>query len=137
MTMIQRAPERKLVVVTLSNVIPSQGPRLAQDLLRLALNEEVALPESRKEVAVPAETLQTYVGEYELRPGFVLKVTLEGDQLMLQATGQPKFPCYAESPVRFFLKVVDATLEFQKDGGGRVTALVLDQNGIRTTGKRL
>lgn len=85
----------------------------------------------RKEIAVPRKILEQYTGTYELRPGFDLVVTLEGDQLMTQATGQPKFPVFAESETKFFLKVVDAEIEF---GGDRLT---LHQGGLDMPGKRI
>jgi hypothetical protein len=50
---------------------------------------------------------------------------------MAQATGQPKFPLFAESPTKFFLKVVDAQVEFFKENS-KVTYLVLHQNGHDT-----
>ena len=83
----------------------------------------------RKEIAVPPKILAAYVGSYELSPGFVLVVTLENGQLMTQATGQPKFPIFAESETKFFLKVVDAQIEFFKNEKGEVTHLVLHQGG--------
>jgi hypothetical protein len=91
----------------------------------------------RKEIAVSPEILSKYVGTYELQPGFDLVVTLEGDQLMTQATGQPKFPVFAESETKFFPKVVDAEIDFFKDDKGAVTYLVLHQgpNEIKASRK--
>lgn len=83
----------------------------------------------RKAIEVPRSLLQGYVGNYELRPGFALAITLEGDQLMSQATGQRKLPLFAESETKFFLKVIDAQLEFFKDEQGAVTHAVLHQGG--------
>jgi hypothetical protein len=37
---------------------------------------------------------------------------------------------------RFFYKVVDAELEFERDAGGKVTAVVLHQAGIEQRGQR-
>ena len=71
----------------------------------------------------------------KLAPNFDLAITIEGKQLMSQATGQPKFPLFAESPTKFFLKVVDAQVEFFKEGG-KVTYLVLHQNGHDTKAMR-
>jgi hypothetical protein len=56
-------------------------------------------------------------------------VTLEGDHLMTQLTGQPKFPLFAESENKFFLKVVDAQVEFVRDAKGAVASLILHQGG--------
>ena len=83
----------------------------------------------RKEITVPRNILQQYTGTYELQPGFDLVVTLEGDQLMTQATGQGKNQLFAESETKFFLKVVDAEVEFIKDDKGVVTHMVLYQGG--------
>jgi len=56
-------------------------------------------------------------------------MTVEGGQLMTQATGQPKFPVFAESETKFFLKLVDAQLEFVKNDKGEVTHVILHQGG--------
>lgn len=62
-----------------------------------------------------------------MRPGFDLVITLEGDQLVSQATGQGKIPLFAESETKFFPKVMDAEIEFVKDDKGAVTHLMLHQ----------
>jgi len=80
-----------------------------------------------KEITVSAAILAKYVGTYELRPGFDLVITLEGDQLMTQATGQGKLPIFAESETKFFAKAMDAQIEFLKDANGAITHLMLHQ----------
>jgi hypothetical protein len=88
-------------------------------------------------VKLEASVLGSYVGEYQLTPEFAIVVTREGDQLFIQATGQAKVPIYAESETQFFLKVVDAQITFSRDGSGRVTRLVLHQNGRDTPGEKI
>lgn len=83
----------------------------------------------RSTVSVDPKILAQYAGTYGLAPNFDLVFTVENGQLMTQATGQPKFPVYAESDSRFFLTVVDAQVEFFKDDQGKVTHLVLHQGG--------
>jgi len=87
------------------------------------------IPEEKKEIALSPEQMQPYTGEYEIQPGFSLVVTLENGHLMTQATGQAKFEIYPESEVKFFLKVVDAQIEFQRNKDGKVDSLILFQNG--------
>jgi CubicO group peptidase (beta-lactamase class C family) len=94
------------------------------------------LPEY-KEITVDPAILETYVGEYELQPGFTITVTLEDDHLMTQATGQEKFEVFPESETKFFLKVVDAQIEFLKNDAGEVEALMLYQGGAEMRAKRL
>ena len=93
-------------------------------------------PKARMEATVPESVLETYTGEYQLSPAFSIVVTREGGALFVQATNQPKLPIYAESATDFFLKVVDAQVRFVREGG-RVTSLVLHQNGQDTPGRKV
>lgn len=86
-------------------------------------------PRERKEIKVDPKVLESYVGSYAITPQFVMTVTLENGQLMVQATGQPKLAMFPESPTKFFLKVVDAQVSFVADKSGKVNALILHQNG--------
>ena len=97
--------------------------------LFVSLQTGCQLPSERISIHVSHETLQKYVGTYELRPGARCYITLEGDQLLTQLTGQAKFPLFAETETKFFLKIVDAQVEFMKDKQGRITHIVHDQNG--------
>jgi len=55
---------------------------------------------------------------------------------MGQMTGQAKIPLFAESENKFFLKVVDAQLEFHRDADGKFTGVTLFQNGHETKANR-
>jgi CubicO group peptidase (beta-lactamase class C family) len=85
-------------------------------------------PVVRTVVKVDRSILARYVGTYELEPDFKMTFTLEGDQLMSQATDEPKFPVFPESETKFFLKVVDAQVEFVSDDKGSISYIVLHQN---------
>lgn len=91
---------------------------------------------TRVEMPVPVDILNTYAGDYEIQPGFNLTMTVENGRLMSQATGQQKVELFAESPSKFFLKVVDAQVEFIKGPDGKVSSLFLYQNGKKIEGKR-
>lgn len=88
-------------------------------------------------VKTDAALLATYVGEYELAPNFIMTVTVEGDKMMVQATGQSAIQVYAESATKFFPKEIDAKIEFFKDAAGKVTHLVLYQGGRETKGTKI
>jgi D-alanyl-D-alanine carboxypeptidase len=95
------------------------------------------IPEPRKVVTLPENILDSYVGHYELAPGFVLTITRAGASLMAQATGQPAFEIFPESETFFFVKVVDAQIEFQKGEDGRMSSLTLHQGGRKMPAKRI
>jgi CubicO group peptidase (beta-lactamase class C family) len=135
-TVITRVPGEKLLIVALANIENSQAGRLATDLLQLSLGKDVPKPAVRKEIQLPAEVLGRYPGVYAFSPAFAMTVTLEDGQLMTQATNQPKIPIFAETERRFFPKVVDAVLEFQVDGEGKVTGLLLEQGGKKMPATR-
>ena len=86
-------------------------------------------PAEKKEIAVDPKILDLFVGEYELAPGFTIVIRNEGGRLVSEATGQPIVELFAESETTFFLKDVDAQVEFIRDAEGRVTSLVLSQGG--------
>lgn len=93
-------------------------------------------PKERKEASVSGDRLEACVGEYQLSPAFSITVTREGNALFIQATGQSKLPIYSESETEFFLKAVDAQITFVKEQG-RVTSLVLHQNGRDSPGQKI
>jgi len=129
-------PEDKLIVVALANLNGAAPGQIAGELASVFHGEKVVLPGERKEIVISPKILANYVGTYKLTPTFSIVMTLEGDHLMTQATNQPKFPLYAESETKFFLKVVDAQVEFFRDDTGKVTHFVLHQNGQAITGTK-
>ena len=95
------------------------------------------IPDERQEAEIDPTLLDRYPGRYELFPGFWIDVTREGDQLLAQATGQPRFELFAESETRFFYKVVEATIEFHGSEDGRADSLTLFQGGQELPGARV
>ncbi len=88
-------------------------------------------------VVVDAKLFDMYVGEYEVGPGFVMRVFREGDKFMTQATGQDKFEIFPESETTFNPRAFVAKLTFVKDADGKVNTIRIEQNGRVTLGKRI
>ncbi|HEX6563102.1 MAG TPA: serine hydrolase, partial [Chthoniobacterales bacterium] len=86
-------------------------------------------PPEPRETALSPTTLQDYVGQYQFSFGAILDVTLKDTRLQAQLTGQPAFPIYASAADKFFYKIVDAQLDFERDGTGKIIAVMLHQNG--------
>lgn len=130
-------PEHNTAVVVLANSASGLVDAAGFKILELLNGGEPKPIPVRKAVAVAAETLKDYIGKYELSPTFHIDIAQDGDKLYLQATDQPRFRIFAESETRFFLRVVDAVVEFRKNEAGHVDKLVLFQNGAEIPGRRV
>jgi len=95
------------------------------------------IPPPRKEAAVDPKVFDRLTGDYELAPDFLITILRRGDKLISQATGQPEIELFPESETKFFLKVVDAQVDFVIDAAGRVTGLVLHQGGQDLPAKKI
>jgi CubicO group peptidase (beta-lactamase class C family) len=92
-----------------------------------------------KEVSVEDTILESYVGNYELAPGFVLAVTKVDKQLKAKkrGSGQEPFGIYPSSENVFYIKVFVAEITFNLTDDGKVESLTLLQDGRETTGLRI
>lgn len=129
--------ENKLTVVVLANVYGGAAAELSSQLGALARGENVILPSDRQTVEVPAATLKRYVGVYQLTPQITNTVRLTAGQLTTQLSGQPALPLFPESDRKFFLKAVDAQVEFVTDDQSRVTGLIQRQGGRTLPAQRI
>lgn len=91
----------------------------------------------QKEVKVDSKIYDSYVGAYELTPAFVLTITNEDGKLMGQPTGQPKFELFPSSETEFMVREVRAQVTFVKNAEGKVTELILNQNGRKMPAKKI
>ena len=138
-TVIIRLPDVNVTSIVLANNDSLTGGAgvIGRDLLAIYYGQPYSIPKPRTVATVDPSIYDRYVGKYEIRPEFVFTVTREGNSLMTQATGQGKIEVFPESETRFFPKVVDATITFEKDASGKVVALVLTQGGRDQRGKKI
>ena len=127
-------PDDKLTVVVLANVEGGPSAEIAAKLSSVAHGDAVKLPAEHEAIRVDPKVLARYVGTYELMPGANIVITLEGDQLSEKLAGQPTLPIFPESQTVFFLKVVDAQIEFVSGAEGAVTHLILASERARSEG---
>jgi len=86
-------------------------------------------------IALDRSVLAQYAGSYAADVG-TFDVALRGDAIYVQLSGQPAVPVYALAKDRFFYKVVDAQIDFNRDAAGNVVSLTLHQNGQTITATR-
>ncbi|MEQ1512719.1 MAG: serine hydrolase [Lysobacteraceae bacterium] len=133
-------PERKFGVVILSDTALHERGGLGSLGLHL-LDSKVPLGKPRTGESVPtlalsAEELNAYAGEYPLMPNFALTVRAENGTLTAQATGQGAFPLAPTAKDVFEAPDFGIVIRFQRDAAGKVVALKLDQGGHTLDGQR-
>ncbi|MFZ0138410.1 MAG: DUF4440 domain-containing protein [Candidatus Sulfotelmatobacter sp.] len=69
-----------------------------------------------------------YIGTYELSPGHMLAVSIEGADLLSQRAGKAKNVLVPEAPDIFFVQGKEGRRLFRRDEKGRVTALIDRRN---------
>jgi hypothetical protein len=118
-----------LVIEAQSQASPITPERVAE------LSSEQAAP--RKPVAFNPADFDKFVGSYQLGPTAIMAVSRDGSHYLTQLTGQVKVEIFPESRTKFFASVVHAQISFDTDAAGRVTRLVLHQNGVEQPAPRI
>jgi aryl-alcohol dehydrogenase-like predicted oxidoreductase len=86
-------------------------------------------------VVLSAAVLDRYVGVYETAAGTVLTVRRYGTMLTAKPGPDPETVVYARSDTRFSLG--PSLIEFQLDGAGRATGLVVERGGEKIAASRI
>ncbi|MEM1053070.1 MAG: serine hydrolase, partial [Pseudomonadota bacterium] len=128
-------PASNTTVAVLANLNGGSAAKLGNDMMTLVRGGEVTLPNERQVAETPAD-LSQYEGVYALAPTFKITIFAEDDKLMGQATGQGANQLFPESEDKFFLKVVDAQIRFDRSDDGSVNALTLFQGGREISGAK-
>lgn len=132
-----RIPQDEIAIILLNNKNNGQLDEITKGLAAIVLGEKYELLKERVSITVKDSILQLYAGEYELSPVFKITVRFENGALKGQATGQPAFDMYAEKENLFFLKAVDAQVEFFKGADGKIEKMIFYQNGAQIPGKKI
>jgi len=81
----------------------------------------------RTPTAVHSRVDDPYIGEYELRPTFIVKVRRHDASLVLEVPDQSPILLRPSSETTFFAEVLDTEVTFRTDDRGTVAELVLRQ----------
>ncbi len=93
----------------------------------------------RPEIKLDDSVLEKYTGEYEFDKKHHAFITLENGNLQMEAPagGLPKSPLFATDEKNFYLKIIDARIEFLKDENGKITGLISHYNGKNEVCKKV
>jgi CubicO group peptidase (beta-lactamase class C family) len=132
-----RFPEDDVAIIFLSNSSARGLGKMGNTIGAILFGKPYELAASATEVKLDTAVMRQYVGDYQLAPGFNIQVTLKDGQLFGQGTGQPPFQMFPRSSSRFFLKAVEAEVEFFKDTTGAVKEMILYQGGRELKGAKV
>ena len=143
---ILRFPDLRFSVIILANVSDFAPDALAYEVADLYLGKELDPQKAGTKTDISSDrggqdidpvVFDKYIGRYELAPNYILNVFREQGRMLVQLTGQPAVEIFPESEKRFFLKIVDAQIEFGLNEDGSVKGMVLFQNGQAVPGIRM
>jgi CubicO group peptidase (beta-lactamase class C family) len=107
----------------------ADGNLVVNELLQV-IEREYAWPASQPRRNLPAHApvaLDSYVGSYELREDYTIRVQRHQDRLDLHIPGQPPAPLQSSTIDVFFSDVVNSELRFTRAATGLITGLVVVQ----------
>lgn len=110
-------------------VVLSNSAQDADDIGLNILDKSNPLKKFNPDFAVEEKLLEEYSGRYELAPNVVFNISTEDGKLYAQITNQQRFRVFAESANKFYYKVVQAKLTFNRGADGTIESLTLIQNG--------
>ena len=125
-------PHDELYVAVLSNCTCVSPDALAAKIGAAYLGVNY----TKNEIQLTKGELEKFVGQYKVMQSMEMNIFLEGDQLMAQMSNQPAVPLFPSSSRKFFLKVVEADIEFHEKNG-KVDGLTIFQGGQQVQGVRL
>jgi hypothetical protein len=137
-----RLPKQHCTVVVLANAALPQPEDLIPQIISRSLAEKLladeikALPPMAEDNTVDPKTFTAYAGHYDYRAA-LMTVSVEGEHLMAQLTGQPKNRIFPRAKDEFFWKDVDAEVVFVRNEKGDVIAARHTQGPVTFTAKKL
>jgi hypothetical protein len=130
-------PDEKAYMVSLSNMQTGAFTPMHADLRKLLFGEAVPTPSLPAAMeAKPAQSLDAYVGDFDLRPGNPVRIRRQGDLLTVDGGdgGHPLIPLGGD---RFFMRLRYATLTFPSGAAQAAAALHWEEGGGAFDLKRL
>ena len=125
-------PDEKVTVVALSAAMPNpprmEPSELVADAARALLGPEMAAHAPKLDPTINPKVYADYVGHYDYGTA-IMEVTETKGHLYVQLTGQDRLEIFPSAPDAFFLKVVEASLVFQRDNKGVVSGVLHNQGG--------
>jgi CubicO group peptidase (beta-lactamase class C family) len=136
-TTISRVPADGITIILLSNASNQTIGEISNSIYAILYNKEYKLPKARKAISLNEQTMKQYEGEYELKPGLIVKINAKDSVLIAIPTGQTPKTLFAEKKDSFFEKEEDVQLDFTRNDQNEVDGFVFHQSGQEIRCKKI
>jgi CubicO group peptidase (beta-lactamase class C family) len=126
-------PGRDIIIILLNNegYFGEGLTDINATLSAILFHKPYELMHVHTEIKLDDAILKKYTGEYVFDKKHHLFITLENDTLQIEAPagGLPKSPLFPHDETNFYLKIINARIEFVKDDNGNITGFISHFNG--------
>ncbi len=145
-TFFGRFPDQKLSIILMSNDGSIDWDGLGLQIADIYLQGSFTdtKPENNKkniaetgDMVASSEILKEYCGQYELAPGMMIDISMEGSTLFGTAPGQSKLALSPITETEFSIQGVDGKVKFINDTKGGIEKLILSLNGNNSPAKKI
>lgn len=128
-TMLKVSLKDQTAVVLLANTSSKYAGVLAKQVSQLVADQVIDPVDLPKTVSVPEEVLEGYAGRYTLLDLGFVEIEYDAGKLYSKQANQNRTRLFAEGDDSFRYRTVQGTVQFKRDEMGKVTHLVMTQNG--------
>jgi hypothetical protein len=126
-------PAKDVTVILLTNEgwFDESLTSINADVSAIIFHKPYELMRNHTGIKLSDDVLKKYVGQYDFDKKHHAYITFENNQLQMEAPqgGLPKSPLFAEDETNFYLKIINARIEFVKDASGNIASLIAHYNG--------
>ncbi|RYE17983.1 MAG: serine hydrolase, partial [Sphingobacteriales bacterium] len=134
---LSRVPEDDICIIFLSNASDRSRDDITNSIYAILYNTAYELPRERKAVTLPDAVMQQYTGEYEMRPGLTITISVKDNGLAAQPTNQREKFILPEKEDMFFDTNDEVLLQFTRNEQKQVDGFILTQRGRKTVCKKI
>lgn len=136
-TTLSHVPADDVTIILLSNASNETVGKISNDIYAILYNKKYELPKERKPISLDEQTMKQYEGEYEIKPGLIVKINAKDSVLIATPTGQRDKTLFAEKKDFFFEKEEDVQLEFTRNEKNGIDGFVFHQSGHEIKCKKI
>jgi len=129
-------PEDNTCIILLANAANPHLDKITKSIFAILYNQPYELPLEKKAISLSEDVLKQYTGVYELSPELVITISLEDGKLIGKPEGQEALQLHPEKEDQFFIKEIEAQVNFTRNEKKEINAMTLLQNGREMSGKK-